>query len=245
MLSLHDEPGILTIDVAGAATMVESPAVHETASERMSRGVRVVRIDLRDCVAMDSTFSGTLLALKRELDRLDGTLTLVSPSPKVVEVLAQMGLDGFYDVEIAERACRALGRDRSCAAVARADPERRRGPRTTSSFGRRGHARSCSATSRASCAAESAAPRSRRGPRPRRATAPRRSSTRRPTRESDPRGTRAARDDRASTCRRGPSRRGDRARGDSSPRSACAARPRARARRPTRAASPCRGSRGP
>jgi len=103
MLSLHDEPGILTIDVTGVATMVESPAVHETASERMSRGVRVVRIDLRDCVVMDSTFSGTLLALKRELERRDGTLTLVSPSPKVLELLGQMGLEGFYDVEIAAR----------------------------------------------------------------------------------------------------------------------------------------------
>lgn len=103
MLSAHDEPGILTIDVAGPATVVESPAVHETARDRMSRGVRVVRIDLRDCVVMDSTFSGTLLALKRELERHDGTLTLVSPSPKVVELLGQMGLEGFYDVETGER----------------------------------------------------------------------------------------------------------------------------------------------
>jgi anti-anti-sigma regulatory factor len=84
--------------------MMESPAVHATASERMSRGVRVVRIDLRDCTVMDSTFSGTLLALKRELERRDGTLTLVSPSPKVVELLGQMGLENFYDVELADHA---------------------------------------------------------------------------------------------------------------------------------------------
>jgi anti-sigma B factor antagonist len=103
MLCAHDDPGILTIEVAGPATMVESPAVHETASERMSRGVRVVRFDLRDCAVMDSTFSGTLLALKRELEAVGGTLTLVSPSPKVVELLGQMGLEGFYDVVLAER----------------------------------------------------------------------------------------------------------------------------------------------
>jgi hypothetical protein len=53
---------------------------------------------------MDSTFSGTLLALKRELERLGGTLTLVSPSAKVVEVLSQMGLEGFYAIDPAERA---------------------------------------------------------------------------------------------------------------------------------------------
>lgn len=105
MLYAHEEPGVLTIDVAGPATMVESTAVHETASERVSRGVRVVRIDLRDCVLMDSTFSGTLLAVKRELERCGGTLTLVSPSPKVVELLGQMGLADFYDVDFSERSC--------------------------------------------------------------------------------------------------------------------------------------------
>lgn len=111
MLCVHDDPRVLTIDVAGPATILESPAVQATASERMSRGVRAVRIDLRDCAAMDSTFSGTLLALKRELEGLGGTLTLVSPSPKVVEILRQMGLEDFYDVDVAERAagpCREI-----------------------------------------------------------------------------------------------------------------------------------------
>jgi anti-anti-sigma regulatory factor len=104
MITVHDEPGVLTIDVAGPATMVESPAVQEAVSEGVLRGVHVVRIDLRDCTTMDSTFSGTLLALKRDLELTRGTLTLVSPSLKVVELLGQMGLDGFYDVESAERA---------------------------------------------------------------------------------------------------------------------------------------------
>jgi Sec-independent protein secretion pathway component TatC len=52
---------------------------------------------------MDSTFSGTLLSLKRQLAAIGGALTLVSPSPRVLELLRQMGVDDFYTIEVAER----------------------------------------------------------------------------------------------------------------------------------------------
>jgi anti-anti-sigma factor len=103
MIRAHDESAVLTIDVEGPATMLESPAVRETATERLSSGPCALRIDLRDCTMMDSTFSGTLLSLKRQLDKVGGTLTLVSPSPKVVELLQQMGLENFYPVDVSER----------------------------------------------------------------------------------------------------------------------------------------------
>jgi anti-anti-sigma factor len=101
MIRAHREPQALTLAVAGPATMTESPAVQASASEEVSRGMRALRVDLRDCTTMDSTFSGTLLALKRQLDAVGGSLTLVSPSPKVCEQLDQMGLDDFYAVDIA------------------------------------------------------------------------------------------------------------------------------------------------
>jgi anti-anti-sigma factor len=103
MIRTHDDPSILTVDVAGPATMMESPAVASLANERIASGVRAVRIDLRDCTTMDSTFSGTLLALERQLGRLGGSLTLVSPSERVVELLEQMGVDDFYAIELSER----------------------------------------------------------------------------------------------------------------------------------------------
>jgi anti-anti-sigma factor len=104
MIRALDQPNVLMLDVAGSATVTETPAVSELASERINEGrIRGVRIDLRDCTMMDSTFSGTLLALKRQLEASGGTLTLVSPSSKVLEMLSQMGLDDFYDVEISER----------------------------------------------------------------------------------------------------------------------------------------------
>jgi anti-anti-sigma factor len=104
MIRAHDEPAVLTIDVDGPATMTESPVVQATACEQLAHGLRKLRIDLRGCTTMDSTFTGTLLMLKRQLESAGGTFTLVSPSPRVLELLAQMGLEDFYAIEIAERA---------------------------------------------------------------------------------------------------------------------------------------------
>lgn len=103
MIRAHDGSHVLTLDVEGPATMTESPAVNEVAVERLSRGVRALRIDLRDCTTMDSTFSGTLLALERRLANVGGTLTLVSPSDRVVELLNQMGLEDFYAIDRSNR----------------------------------------------------------------------------------------------------------------------------------------------
>lgn len=102
MIRAHEDKAVLTVDVDGSATMMESPAVHSFANTELARGVRSLRIDLRDCTTMDSTFSGTLLSLKRRLDAVGGTLTLVSPSPRVVELLREMGLDDFYAIDMAD-----------------------------------------------------------------------------------------------------------------------------------------------
>lgn len=103
MIRAHEDPTVLTLDVEGPATMVESPAVHETARAQLSRGVRSLRVDLRDCTSMDSTFSGTLLWLKRQLDAAGGDFTLVSPSPRALDVLREMGLEDFYAIDTADR----------------------------------------------------------------------------------------------------------------------------------------------
>lgn len=83
--------------------MTESAAVSEAVGERLRRGARTVRLDLRDCTTLDSTFTGTLLSLERQLEAAGGTFTLVSPSPKVVDLLHEMGLEDFYTVEQADR----------------------------------------------------------------------------------------------------------------------------------------------
>lgn len=102
MIRAHDESAAVTLVVDGPATMTESPAVSDAVNTRISRGARAVRLDLRGCTSVDSTFSGTLLSLERQLEKVGGTLTLVSPSPKVLELLQQMGLEDFYEIEVAE-----------------------------------------------------------------------------------------------------------------------------------------------
>jgi anti-sigma B factor antagonist len=104
MIRAHfDSPTTLTLDVHGPATMLEGATVEANASAHIARGARVVRVDLRDCTVMDSTFTGTLLALKRRLDALDGELVLVSPSAPVLKSLELMGLDDFYEVDVEAR----------------------------------------------------------------------------------------------------------------------------------------------
>jgi anti-sigma B factor antagonist len=103
MIRAQEQPSVLTLDVDGPATMLESPAVDETARDQLARGVRSVRIDLRSCTMMDSTFSGTLLSLKRQLENAGGSLTLVSPSRRVLDLLAKMGLEDFYAIDTASR----------------------------------------------------------------------------------------------------------------------------------------------
>jgi anti-anti-sigma factor len=97
------EPHVVTFDVAGPATIVESAAVCESATDLIAHGIRSVRVDLRDCTTMDSTFSGTLLSLKRQLAVVGGALTLVSPSRRVLELLRQMGVEDFYTIEVGDR----------------------------------------------------------------------------------------------------------------------------------------------
>jgi anti-sigma B factor antagonist len=104
MIRACEQAGAVTIAAEGTATMTESPAVHAAAIDRVLGGARRLRVDLRDCTALDSTFLGTLLALKTQVERVGGSLVLVSPSRAVVSTLRQMGLEDFYDIEIADRA---------------------------------------------------------------------------------------------------------------------------------------------
>lgn len=104
MIRLHmDAPARMTLDIDGPATMLEGATVEQTATEHFADGTRALRIDLRDCTMMDSTFSGTLLSLKRHLEAIGGELVLVSPSEPVLEVLRLMGLESFYRVDVADR----------------------------------------------------------------------------------------------------------------------------------------------
>ena len=87
----------LIFQVEGRATMAHSPAVRRLAEQGLARGVKILRVDLRHSTYLDSTFLGTLLVLKRAMDRQElAEFTLVSPSPECQRLLEMMGLSSLF-----------------------------------------------------------------------------------------------------------------------------------------------------
>jgi anti-anti-sigma factor len=103
VVRVHWQHQTVTFQVEGRATMVQSQPLRRVAEQSLAEGSRAFRIDLRHCTHMDSTFLGTLLFLKRTVDRRDhGDLALVCPSSKCAAILDQMGLVGVFPVTTAE-----------------------------------------------------------------------------------------------------------------------------------------------
>ena len=99
----HRQGATLTLQPEGQASMRQCPALRQFAERALAEGVESVRVDLRRCTHMDSTFLGTLLALKRLIDgRGSGELLLVSPSPQCCRLLRGMGLARFYPTVTAD-----------------------------------------------------------------------------------------------------------------------------------------------
>jgi anti-sigma B factor antagonist len=98
----HYRDDTVTFRVEGRGTMTQSLPMRRCAERCMAGGARQVRVDLRDCTYMDSTFLGTLLTLKKALDRTQGKLTLVMPSVSCDRILQQMGLGDVLPAESAD-----------------------------------------------------------------------------------------------------------------------------------------------
>jgi anti-anti-sigma factor len=88
---------VVTFHVGGRATAALGLPLRRSAEQALAAGAGSLRFDLRRCTHMDSTFLGTLLFLKRALDRRrEGQLALVEPSPQCCRLLEQMGLAGVF-----------------------------------------------------------------------------------------------------------------------------------------------------
>jgi anti-anti-sigma regulatory factor len=91
----------LEFQVLGWGTMRQSLCVRRCAEEALARGVQTLRVDLRQCTYLDSTFLGTLLCLQRAAHRLEGRrFALVSPSADCCRLLRQLGVEDFFATEV-------------------------------------------------------------------------------------------------------------------------------------------------
>ncbi len=93
----------VTVQVEGWGRMQQSLPLRRYAEQSVAGGVTCLRVDLRRCTYLDSTFLGTLLYLQRFLKRKNnGRLTLVSPSPECGRLLKQIGVDDVFTTENAD-----------------------------------------------------------------------------------------------------------------------------------------------
>lgn len=97
----HD--GAVTFRVEGRGTMAQSLPLRRQAEHSLENGLRQLRVDLRACTYMDSTFIGTLLKLRKSAEAR-GTVefTLLAPSPACDRILQGMGLGEVFQVQPAD-----------------------------------------------------------------------------------------------------------------------------------------------
>lgn len=91
----------ITLLIDGWGTMSQSYAIRQLIETCLCHGLTTIRFDLRHCTYMDSTFLGTLLSLKKHIERRGaGALQLVSPSPESLQLLRKMSMDGLFTIVI-------------------------------------------------------------------------------------------------------------------------------------------------
>jgi anti-anti-sigma factor len=103
ILRVYQSEQVLTFQVEGWATMAQSMPIRRRMERGLALGLTTLRVDLRHCTYMDSTFMGTLLFLKRSLaGREGGDFALVCPSPECDQLLQKMGMEGLFCTVTAE-----------------------------------------------------------------------------------------------------------------------------------------------
>ncbi len=92
---------LVWIRIDGRATFTQSPFVRKIVERSLVGGRSHFIIDLAACPMMDSTFMGSLTALSGQLKRRipPGSLLIVNPGARNLELLAGLGLDEILDID--------------------------------------------------------------------------------------------------------------------------------------------------
>jgi anti-anti-sigma factor len=97
----HQDQAV-TFQVLGWGTMRQSLCFRRCAEQALAAGVQSVRVDLRHCTYLDSTFLGTLVTLQRAACRLGRKFALVCPSPGCCRLFRQVGVEDIFASEAAD-----------------------------------------------------------------------------------------------------------------------------------------------
>lgn len=100
----HRRDDAVTFQVIGWGRMGQSLPLRRFAEDCLADGVRTLRVDLRHCSYLDSTFLGTLLYLRRAAQKRGAELVLVSPAAGCTEVFRQTGVGPALPQVAAEEA---------------------------------------------------------------------------------------------------------------------------------------------
>jgi anti-sigma B factor antagonist len=94
---------ILTFQVEGWGRMYQSLPIRRLSEKGLNQGIRTIRVDLSHCTYLDSTFLGTLLYLKRTIQRRGmGELVLMSPSPACCRLFQQLGVADCFFIQMGD-----------------------------------------------------------------------------------------------------------------------------------------------
>lgn len=113
IVRVYQDGDTVLFQVEGRVTLTQSLPLRRRAEQAVAEAAKALRVDLRRCTYMDSTFLGALLILQRGAERRGHCpLTLVSPSPVCCRLFQQMGLQGQLPVVTCDEdpagACTAL-----------------------------------------------------------------------------------------------------------------------------------------
>src|SRR5262249_11804586 len=102
IVRVNQQDRTVTFRVEGRGSMTQSLPMRRCAERLIAAGANRIRVDLRDCPYMDSTFMGTLLTIKKTLDRQAGSFSLVMPSAACARIVQQLGLSDVLPAEAVE-----------------------------------------------------------------------------------------------------------------------------------------------
>ena len=92
LISHHD--GVFSVKVAGRANFEYAVPLRELA--KSSNEFRCFRIDLGDCVAMDSTFMGVLSMIGLKSRRCNATVELLNANDTLKKLLRDLGVSKLF-----------------------------------------------------------------------------------------------------------------------------------------------------